>query len=130
MVFAENQEQNQSYTFKDMLLQPDKSDFIIAIVKEVEVHEVINHWKLMKKSKVNNKHKNKDGKLKTILSLWYFKRKIFPYEILMKHKTRLCGNEVIQKWGFNYWETHVPVVDWISVRSLLVIKSIHKFPNI
>ena len=50
-----------------MLLQPDKSYFIIAMIKEVESHEAINHWTLMKNSKVNNKHKNKDGKLKTIL---------------------------------------------------------------
>ena len=30
MLFAENQEQNESYTFKDMLLQPYQSDFILA----------------------------------------------------------------------------------------------------
>ena len=29
MEFEANQEQNESYNFKDMLLQPDKSDFII-----------------------------------------------------------------------------------------------------
>ena len=33
-----------------MLLQPDKSDFILAIIKEVEAHEAIIHWKLMKNS--------------------------------------------------------------------------------
>ena len=36
MVFAANQEKNKSYTFKDMLLQPDMSDFILATIKEVE----------------------------------------------------------------------------------------------
>ena len=50
-----------------MLLQPDKSDFIIAMIKEVEAHEARNHWALMKNSEVNNKHKNKDRRLKTIL---------------------------------------------------------------
>ena len=38
MFLEENQEQNESYIFKDMFLQPDKSDLIIAIVKEVEAH--------------------------------------------------------------------------------------------
>ena len=42
-IFEENQEKNESYTFKDMLLQPDKSNFILAIVKEVEAHEAINY---------------------------------------------------------------------------------------
>ena len=36
MVFTENQEQNESYTFKGMLLQPDRSYFILDIIKEVE----------------------------------------------------------------------------------------------
>ena len=57
MVFAENKEQIEPYTFNDMLLQPDNSCFILAKIKEVETHESRSHWKLMKKSEVNNKHK-------------------------------------------------------------------------
>ena len=34
-----------------MLLQPDKSDLILDIIKEVEVHESRSHWTLMKKLK-------------------------------------------------------------------------------
>ena len=52
-----------------MLFQPDKSYFILAIIKEAELHKAINIWTLMKNIEVNNKHKNKDMKLKTILSL-------------------------------------------------------------
>ena len=33
MLFVTNQEQNKSYTFKDVLLQLYKSDFIIAMIK-------------------------------------------------------------------------------------------------
>ena len=36
MVFASNREQNQSYTFKDIFLQPDKSYFILYMIKEIE----------------------------------------------------------------------------------------------
>ena len=71
--YLQQTKKNESYTFKDMLLQPYESDFILAMIKEVETHESINHRKLMKKSEVKNKHKNKDNKLKTILSFWYFK---------------------------------------------------------
>ena len=39
MIFAANQEQNETYTFKDMMNQPDKNDFILAMQKEVEDHE-------------------------------------------------------------------------------------------
>ena len=40
------------------------------MIKEVEEHEAISNWTLMKNIEVNNKHKKyKDGKLKTILSI-------------------------------------------------------------
>ena len=67
-----------------MMLQPEKSNFILAKIKEVEAHEARSHWTLMKNIEVNNKHKNKYGNLKTILSFWYFKCKILPYEIKTK----------------------------------------------
>ena len=57
MVFAENQEQNKFYTCKHMLLQPDKSYFIVAIIKQFQAHESRNHWTRMKKSEVKNNHK-------------------------------------------------------------------------
>ena len=57
----------------------------------------------MKNSEVNKKHKKKDVKLKTILSIWYFKRKRFPYGRLIKHKARLSANGLMKQWMFNYW---------------------------
>ena len=60
------------------------------MIKEVESHEYISHWIIMKKSEVNNNLKNKYGNIKTILYILYFKRKIFMDGILMKHKDRLC----------------------------------------
>ena len=110
-----------------MLLQQDKSDFIISTIKWVMLHEAINHWTLLKNNKVNNKHKNKYGKIKTILSIWYFKRNILPEGRLMKHTYRLCSHRGMQQWGIDYWETYAPVVSLISVRSLLIIAIIHEF---
>ena len=78
MVLVANKEQNESYTFKDMLLQPENSYLIIAMTKEVEAHEDRSNRTLMKNIEVNNKYKNKYGQLKTILSIWNFKRKRLP----------------------------------------------------
>ena len=96
MVFASNQEQNESYTFEETLLHTDKLDFILATIKEVEAHESRSHWKITKNSKVNNKHKNIYGELNSILSIWSFKRKIFPDRRLIKQKFRLCAHKGIQ----------------------------------
>ena len=35
----------------------------------------------------------------------------------------------MQQWGVNYWETYAPVVNWISVSSLLAIASMHELPS-
>ena len=83
----------------------------------------------MKKREVNNKRKNKYCKLKTTLSIWYFKRNRFPDGILMKHKARLFAHGEMQQWVVNYWETYVPVVNGISARSLLAITIIHELPS-
>ena len=84
----------------------------------------------MKNSEVKNKHKNNDGNLKTILSIWYFKRKILSDGIRMKHKSRLFAHEGIQQWEINYWETYAPLADLISVRFLIYIAIIHEMPGI
>ena len=35
----------------------------------------------------------------------------------------------MQTWGMNYWETYAPVVNWASVRLLLIIAKIHNLPS-
>ena len=84
-------------------LQLYKFDFIIYIIKEVEAHEYRSYWTLLKNSEVNNKYKNKYGKLKTILSSWYITRKRSPDGKLNKHKNRLCEHIGIQQLVVNYW---------------------------
>ena len=65
------------------------------------------------------------GKSDIIMSIWSFKRKRFPDDQLMKYKARLCDHGGIKRWGVKYWETHAPVVNWISVRTLLAVAKIH-----
>ena len=125
MVFAANQEQNRSYIFKDMLLQPYKSYLILTMLEEFEAHKLRSHWTLTKNSEVDNNHKNKDGKLKTILYIWSFKRMKFSDRGLMKRNARLFTHGVIQQCGAKYWETYATVLNWISVRSLLAKETVN-----
>ena len=89
MVFTVNQEQNKPNTFKDMLSQNDKSDFIKAMLKYVEAHDRQKHSMPMKKYEVNNKNQNKSGKMKTFISLWSFKLKRFPYGWIITYKSQI-----------------------------------------
>ena len=70
----------------------------------------------MKSSEVNNKHKNNDGNLKTIRSIWSFKRKILQYGRWMNHKGRMFSHEGMEQFGVNYWETNDTLVNKIIVR--------------
>ena len=56
----------------------------------------------MKNSEVKNKHKNKYGKIKTILSVCYFKHKRLPDGRLTKQKSRLCSHGGMQQLGVKY----------------------------
>ena len=73
--------------------------------------------------------KKKDGKLKTLLLIRSFNHKRFPDLRLTKQKAKICPRGGMQQWGVKYWEIYAPVVDRISVRSLLAISSIHELTN-
>ena len=62
---------------------------------------------------------------KTILSIWSFKRKRYPDGRIQNHKARLCAHGGMQTWGENYWETYAPVVNWLSVRTLLLVSMLN-----
>jgi hypothetical protein len=47
---------------------------------------------------------------KTIITIWFFKRKHYPDGLLNKHKARLCVHGGQQTWGQDYWKTYAPLV--------------------
>ena len=109
---------NDTYTLRDMLKQEDKSSFVTAMIKEVLDHESRNHWTVMPRSVI-------PSGTKTILAVWSFKRKRYPDGRILKHKARLCAHGGMQTWGVNYWETYAPVVNWMSIRTLMALSIIH-----
>ena len=100
--------------------QHDQADFAQAILKEIDDHESQCHWVYRRRSEVKN--------VRTIMAIWSFKRKRAPDGKLLKHKARLCAHGGQQRWGVNYWETYSPVVNWMSVRLMLIISIIHDLP--
>ena len=47
----------------------------------------------------------------------------------MERKARLCAHGGIQKCGVNYWEIFSPVVNWMSVRLILILGIVHNLPT-
>lgn len=97
-----------------MLKQEDSTEFIKAMQQEADDHEQRSHWEITLRSEIPKG-------MKTIMAIWSFKRKRFPEGSLNKHKARLCAHGGMHQWGINYWETYAPVVNWISVRFLLIL---------
>ena len=100
--------------------QPDYREFVKAMRKELDDHESRKHWTIRKRSDV--------GHPKTILAIWSFKRKRLPNGQISRYKARLCAHGGMQQWGVNYWETFSPVVNWMSVRLILILAIIHDLP--
>ena len=106
------------YTLKEMLRLKNIREFVAVMMKEIADHEERDHWMLMKRSDMPKG-------FKTILSICAFKIKRLPDGTITKHKARLNAHGGMQRWGVDYWETYAPVVNWISVRLILVLSIIH-----
>ena len=117
MALVAQKEDNESYTFRQMLKQPDAAEVIKAMLKETDDHESRGHWEVIPR-------RDKPSQAKTILAIWVFKRKRFPDGRINKWKARLCAHGGMQTHGVNYWDTYAPTVNWISIRFLLVIAQI------
>ena len=63
--FASTLSDNELYTLKEMLRQPDVSSFVAAMREEVTAHESNDHWEMVPRSSIGN--------AKMILSIWSFK---------------------------------------------------------
>jgi hypothetical protein len=109
---------NETFIYNQALKQADFHKFTLAMIDEVNDHEVRGHWTLIK-------HCDLPQGTKTIMSIWSFMRKRYPEGTLNKHKARLCAHGGMQTWGQNYWETYAPVVNWASVRLICAIAKIH-----
>ena len=109
---------NDTYTLKQMLKESDADSFKDAMEKEVDDHVSRNHWTLLLRDELPKG-------MKPIMSVWSFKRKRYPDGRILKHKARLCAHGGMQTCGENYWETYAPVVNWLSVRTLLTLSITH-----
>ena len=85
MDFATEKDDNESYTFKQMLQQEDRADFIKVVLKETNDLKINEHWEVDRISE-------KPANIKTILAIWAFKRKRYPGGRIWKHKARLCAH--------------------------------------
>ncbi len=105
---------NDNLHYGGAMAAPDKADFLQAMTKEIQDLTKDNVWRLELK-------KNIPPHAKLIRLIWSFKRKRNPLGELLKHKARLCVHGGMQTKGVDYWHTYAPVVNWSTVRLVLLL---------
>ena len=90
--------------FAQTIKQPDRKQFVDAIVKEVNGHVENQNWKLIKKSEVPVGEPIQQ-------SVWAIHRKRnLTTEEIVKHKACLNLHGGMQEYRVNYYKMHAPVV--------------------
>ena len=93
----------ETFSYGDMKRQTEKTQFIMAMQKEISDQKKSKHWKLVHQSEIEG--------AKKIIVLWSFRRK--RENIIgkfLKYKSRTCAHGGMQEKGINYWETYAPLV--------------------
>ena len=128
--YAASKCNNEVFNLSEMLRQPDKAAFIVAMEAEVQSMFDQGIWRTVPKKEMLRHYqklrdKGQDVKRHQIMMVWSFKRKRHPDGTLKKHKARLCCHGGQQQFGVNYWDTYAPVVSWSSIRIIMTIAKLH-----
>jgi hypothetical protein len=69
----------------------------------------------------------KTAEMNVIRSTWAFKIKRYPDGLIKKFKARFCARGDMQIEGVDFFETYAPVVQWTTVRLMLVLEVLLDF---
>jgi hypothetical protein len=98
-------------TLKEAMNGPDADGFMKAMEIEIEFLIKMNAFVVV----------DKEPWMNVVSLVWAFKRKRYPDGSLRKLKARICARGFEQIEGVDYFETFVPVVQWMTVRLVLIM---------
>ena len=91
---------------------PFKEEYWKAAVKEIETLEEMGAWEVV----------DREEDMNVIGSIWAFKLKRYPDGVVKKFKARFCARGDQQLEGVDFFETYAPVVQWTTVRLILILE--------
>lgn len=107
--------------YHDAMKQSDADQFKDAMKKEFVDHCKRDHWDLIPMSEVPKDHRVLD-------SVWAMKRKRdIKTRKVYKWKARLNIHGGQQEIGENFYETYAPVVNWFTVRIIMLLAILNKW---
>ena len=90
-------------------IEADK--YIEAMKEEITNLKRMNTWILV----------DREPHMKVLKGTWAFKLKRTPDGVAYRHRSRFCVRGDQQEYGVNYFETFAPVVQWSTIRLLLIL---------
>ena len=106
-------------TLKEAMNGPDAAGFMKAMEIEIETLIKMNAFLVV----------NKEPWMNVVSSVWAFKRKRYPDGAIRKLKARICARGFEQIEGVDYFETFAPVVQWMTVRLVLIMTILLNLEN-
>lgn len=106
-------------TYHQAMLSPYSDQWQESMVKEINTLKKMDTWTVVTRKSVKDKGR------KVLPTTWAFRVKRKPDGTPIKFKSRWCvrGDKMI--YGEDYWESFSPVVQWSSVRLLLIMSIVH-----
>lgn len=113
-LLASKASQADNPTYEEAMNGPHRDGFHEAMVKELKTLTDMECWDVVKRVPGSN----------VLPSTWAFKMKRFPDGSLSKYKARFCAGGHRQIEGVDFFETFAPVVNWTTVRLLLILSQV------
>ena len=107
---------------KDAIKADDKDKFLQAMEEEVENMIEKDIFEVVPRSRVSTYQK-------VLRAVWLHRRKTKPTGKVYRHRSRLCADGSRQTYGIDYNETYSPVVQWSTVRILLLLSKLKGYKS-
>ena len=113
-------------TLSEARKQPDWLEFVGAMKKEWDAHLTTGNFSVIPKTSMR---KINGVTPIPIMAVWPFKRKRNPLGEITKYKARLNAHGGQTKEGIHYFDTYAPVVQWVTVRILMILSILENLHN-
>lgn len=115
MVLAAKANSEDTPNWEQAMNGPEKAGYWKAMTVEYETLEVDkDSWEIM----------DREDWMNVLPSTWAFRCKRFPDGTVRKLKARFCVRGDMQIEGVDYFDTYAPVVNWQTVRLMLILSII------
>lgn len=104
--------------YHQAMSSPEYREWQEAMMKEIRTLEKMGTWKKILRSSV-------PANKRVIKSTWAFRLKRSPDGTPTKYKARFCVRGDMEIKGVDYFESYSPVVQWSTVRLLLIMSIVH-----